>query len=76
MLRQAIALGLGGWVTNLPDGGVQCVAEGPKPALEQLAMALTAGPPGAHVADVALHWGPAIESWQRFEVRSGSHSGD
>jgi acylphosphatase len=76
VLRQASALGLGGWVANLADGGVQCVAEGPKLALEQLASALTAGPPGARVADVSLHWGPAVETWQRFEVRSGSHSGD
>lgn len=76
VLRQATALGLGGWVANLPDGGVQCVAEGPRAALERLASALTGGPPGAHVADVALHWGPATDSPQRFEIRSGSHSGD
>jgi acylphosphatase len=76
VLRHATRLGLGGWVANLPDGGVQCVAEGPKAALEELASALTAGPPGAHIADVALHWGPATETWRGFDVRSGGHSGD
>lgn len=76
VLREAKRLGLAGWVANLPDGGVRCVAEGPKPSLEALAKALSAGPPGAHVADIALQWGPPIDATDRFEVRSGAHSGD
>ena len=76
VLTQATRLGLSGWVANLSDGGVQCVAEGPKAALDQLAAGLASGPPGAHVADVSLSWGPAVDAPHRFEVRSGAHRGD
>jgi acylphosphatase len=76
VLREATRLGLSGWVANLSDGGLQCVAEGPKPALELLAASLTAGPPGSHVADVSLHWGPPVDAPHRFEIRSGAHRGD
>ncbi len=53
---RALELGLAGSATNLPDGRVQVVAEGPRPACAQL-LALLRGPaaPG-RVADITARW--------------------
>jgi acylphosphatase len=42
-------LGLNGWVTNLPDGGVRLVAEGAVGSLDRLRGAVAKGPPSADV---------------------------
>ena len=76
VLTQATRLRLGGWVANLPDGRVQCVAEGPRPDLETLVEALREGPAGALVANVSLAWMPALGSFEGFSIRSGGHRGD
>jgi len=76
VVRIARALGLTGWVANVSSGGVRCVAEGPRPDLEQLLGSLRAGPPGAKVDRVDAAWTTATVGFERFEVRSGSHSGD
>lgn len=48
----ADALGLEGWVRNLPDGRtVETVAQGPPERLDELAAAIRRGPPGSHVAE-------------------------
>lgn len=75
-LREARSLGLTGWVRNEPDGGVRCVAEGPRDALERLLGELRDGPRGAHVDRVDERWSPAIGDLGGFDVRSGWHSGD
>lgn len=49
----ARAEGLGGWVTNLPDGSVEAWAEGDAEALARLEWRLWQGPPLARVEDVA-----------------------
>ena len=56
---RALELGLVGSATNLDDGRVQVVAEGPEPALQAL-LALLEGPgtPG-RVDFVAASWGSA-----------------
>ena len=56
---RALELGLAGWAANLDDGRVEVVAEGPRPACEQL-LARLGGPgtPG-HVAGVAERWSDA-----------------
>jgi len=46
---QAEALGVRGYVRNLPDGRVEAVAVGRAAPLEQFVQALRAGPPGACV---------------------------
>ena len=53
---RALELGLAGSATNLPDGRVEVVAEGPQPACAQL-LALLHGPaaPG-RVANITAHW--------------------
>lgn len=76
VVRLARRLGVTGWVANESSGGVRCVAEGPRPDLEQLLKSLQAGPPGAFVDRVDGAWSTATEGFKRFEVRSGSHPGD
>lgn len=76
VVRKALGLDLRGWVANLPDGGVRCVAEGSPGALEALEEALRTGPPGSFVTAVDAVRGPATGSFERFSVRSGAHSGD
>jgi acylphosphatase len=76
VLDLAIGLGLVGWVANMPDGSVRCVAEGPRLELDTLLAALAKGPLGGRVDDVQATWGPASGTFERFSVRSGGHSGD
>lgn len=48
----ARALGIFGWITNLPDGGVETYAEGPLSAIARYREWLSHGPPGAKVSSV------------------------
>jgi len=52
--RQALDLGLSGWVRNLPDGSVEVEAQGPERAVDRLVDFLNHGPPAARVERVAL----------------------
>lgn len=47
--RVARAEGLEGWVRNLPDGTVECVARGSVEALDRLRIQLRQGPIGSRV---------------------------
>jgi len=74
--REALALGLVGWVANEMDGSVRCVAEGPRERLEAFLERLRAGPPAAIVDGVSVAWMPAVGTFGAFAVRSGAHLGD
>lgn len=74
--REAQALGVVGWVANLPDGSVRCVAEGPRDDLEALLGRLHEGPPSAIVEAVSAAWMPATGTFSSFGVRGGAHTGD
>ena len=50
--REAIELGLCGWVKNRFDGSVEAVAEGPKEKVETLIAWCHHGPPVARVTKV------------------------
>lgn len=52
--REAEALGVAGWVRNLPDGQVEVLAEGTEPQLSTLEGRLWEGPPHARVAAVGV----------------------
>jgi len=74
--REAQALGLTGWVANVADGSVRCIAEGRRDALETLLDRLRDGPPSAIVDGISVAWMPATGSFGSFGVRSGAHVGD
>lgn len=55
--RQALDLGLDGYVENLPDGRVEVVAEGERSELEHLLVKLRVGPAHAEVDTIDVAWG-------------------
>jgi acylphosphatase len=67
--RSATSLGLAGWVRNLPDGTVECVAEGVRDRLEELVGRLRRGPTLARVLAVEVSWSPATGDLRGFRVR-------
>lgn len=76
VLREAMDLGLEGWVANAGDGSVRCVAEGARERLETLLDRLRDGPAAAIVDRVIDAWMPATGTLGPFSVRSGAHRGD
>ncbi|MGH2524624.1 MAG: acylphosphatase [Anaerolineales bacterium] len=67
--ERARQLGLTGWVRNLRDGSVEVLAEGPRPALDQLLDFLRRGPPAARVEEVRADWSAASGDFAGFEMR-------
>jgi len=76
VLREAMRLGLEGWVANTADGSVRCVAEGARDRLEALLERLREGPASALVERVSEAWMPATGTLGPFSVRGGAHPGD
>lgn len=66
--ERAQALGLAGWVRNLPDGRVEVLLEGGPEALEQMLAWLRRGPPSARV-DRLEAADEAVAQRAGFEVR-------
>jgi acylphosphatase len=58
VLDRARALGLAGFVRNLPDRRVEVAAEGSPSDVNALVDVVRAGPPGAVVSGVELTWEP------------------
>lgn len=52
--REALDLGLRGWVRNAPDGSVQALFVGPRPAVEKMLERCRYGPPSARVESIAV----------------------
>ncbi len=67
--REALRLGLRGYVRNRSDGTVEVLAEGPRRAVEDLFSWLQVGPPMAEVSSVDATWEAPSSSWASFEVR-------
>ncbi len=67
--RQGHALGVSGWVRNLPDGAVEVLAEGQRSSLQQLLNWLHSGPPSARVRDVRFTWRDYEGAFSQFSVR-------
>lgn len=69
VVKEARALGLGGYVRNLDDGSVEVIASGEAAALDRLAAALAHGPATARVTDVARSEAQEPADLDGFEVR-------
>ena len=66
--EQATALGVNGWVCNLPDGRVEAWLEGEQQAVHALARWLEQGPPKAEVSGVQVQE-QTPQGYAEFEVR-------
>jgi|SRR5579883_1159034 acylphosphatase len=67
--REALALGLRGYVRNRGDGTVEVVAEGERSALERYLLRLERGPSEAEVEWVDATWTQAGDSFSDFQIR-------
>jgi acylphosphatase len=67
--QEAHSLGVTGSATNLPDGRVEVIADGPREVCEALLADLrSAGTPG-HIEEVAVTWSEPDEKSSAFRVR-------
>jgi len=66
--RQAVRLGLQGYVRNLPDSSVEVHAEGDRKQLEHLLEILQKGPPGARVDTLKTNWVECSGTYHGFSV--------
>ena len=66
--RRASQLGLVGWVRNLPDGGVEAVAEGPGEKVEEFLNWCKHGPIPAYVSDVEASWEKPTGEYEDFRI--------
>lgn len=67
--KMADMLGLKGWVRNLPDGRVEAVFEGEKPAVDEIIKWCHKGPPGAEVEKVEVIWEDYTGEFKDFKIR-------
>ncbi len=68
--RQAAqALGLSGWVRNLPDGRVEAVFEGDRELCEKALALVRKGPQAARVDSVEFEWEDDDEGLVGFKIR-------
>lgn len=66
--EQASALGLVGWVRNLPDGRVEAMVEGNRSQVEKMVQWFHSGPPMAQVEAVERE-ARSPQKFQTFEIR-------
>ena len=66
--REALALGLAGYVRNTEDGDVEVVAQGPREDLEALLTELQRGPSEAEVSSVDRSWAKPDVHYRGFEI--------
>jgi DNA ligase D-like protein (predicted 3'-phosphoesterase) len=69
--RQALRLGVTGWVRNAEDGSVLVHAEGDEQRVEELLEFLREGPRAARVTEVAVEQGK-VEGHEQFAIRGVS----
>jgi acylphosphatase len=67
-VETAQALGLAGWVKNLPDGAVELLAEGEDSRLAELLARCRRGPPSARVDTIEEEWSEAAGNFSKFEI--------
>jgi acylphosphatase len=65
---EANALGVSGWVRNLPNGCVEAVFEGEEKAVQKMIAWCHQGPPRAHVTKVEVHFKPYRGEFHGFRT--------
>lgn len=68
-LEAAEALGLKGWVRNLPDRRVEAVFEGDRDLIEKAIIKCKQGPPASRVTDIDVTWEERLEGFKEFDIR-------
>jgi acylphosphatase len=66
--RNALALGLDGWVRNRRDGSVEALFQGPDAAIDKMLRLCRQGPPASTVANVETI-GEDVGAFTGFDVR-------
>lgn len=66
--REAEALGLTGYVRNLPDGAVEALIEGDEASVDRLVEWCRQGPRGARVLRMVSEPGPYLGEFTGFRV--------
>lgn len=61
-------MGLKGFVANLEDGSLECVAEGTSDALTELEMLMRQGPPNARVTALTCTDSTAAPKYNQFRI--------
>lgn len=67
--EKAVALGLSGWVRNLPNGDVEALGQGSKEALTHWLKELEHGPSFANVVKLHTDWDDSTAPLQAFTIR-------
>ena len=65
---KATELGLSGYIRNLEDGRVECIAEGKREKLEKLVLWARKGPDGAIVEKLDVTWEKASGEFAGFGI--------
>jgi len=67
--REALKLGLTGWVRNRWDGSVETLVEGDQGDLEGFLLVLRRGPAASNVSNIRTSWGSATGEFKSFQIR-------
>jgi len=66
--QEALALGLTGEISNLPDGAVEAVVEGERRAVDDFVAWCKRGPPAARVEEVRVKIGKPRDEFRTFTI--------
>ena len=66
--RTARAVGLKGWVKNLPDGSVEVLMEGARAAIEMVILECKKGPPSSRVDNIEIKWDEPTGEFDSFKA--------
>ena len=67
--REALRMGVRGWVRNLPDGRVEAVLEGERKSVERMLRWCHRGPASAKVSDISVEWEEYENEFSGFTIR-------
>jgi acylphosphatase len=66
--KTAQSLDILGYVSNLPDGSVEAVAEGERGMIEEFIKAIKVGPTYSDVTDLSIEWYNKPRSYNGFTI--------